>query len=389
MFDLPSEWLPVFGVTASRLPGHESAEGKTALNKTVRKSVRRKGIAVTIDEVAALAQVSPMTVSRVVNGHSKVRESTRERVMQAVGKLGYVPNRAASSLAAAQDARIALIYTNPSSAYLRELLLGVLHVTARTTFQLIIDDWEGFDAAAERKAARTLGGSVGGVILPPPLCESKVVIGELGRAGVPMVAIASGCFNPDISSVRIDDFLAGKEITEHLIKAGHTRIACVKGHPNQMASQRRFEGYKAALREAGIAPDAHLVQQGYFTYRSGLDATEKLLSLRKPPTAIFASNDDMAVAAVSVAHRRGLQVPRDLSIVGFDDTSAATTIWPELTTVRQPIGNMADAAIDILLRAIRRKPEDRRVVVDHVMAHQLVVRDSVAPPPVVARKSGS
>jgi len=155
-----------------------------------------------------------------------------------------------------------------------------------------------------------------------------------------------------------------------------------------MASQRRFEGYQAALKEAGIARDAELVQQGYFTYRYGLEAVEKLLSLRKPPTAIFASNDDMAVAAVSVAHRRGLQVPRDLSIVGFDDTSAATTIWPELTTVRQPIGNMADAAIDVLLRAIRRKPDDTRVVVDHVMAHQLVVRDSVAPPPVVVGKSG-
>jgi LacI family transcriptional regulator len=338
-------------------------------------------MAVTIDEVAVRAQVSPMTVSRVVNGHSKVRESTRERVMQAVHELGYVPNRAASSLAAAQDARIALIYTNPSAAYLRELLLGALHVTARTAVQLIIDDWEGFDAAAERKAARTLATSVGGVILPPPLCESRVVIGELSGAGVPVVAIAPGCFNPDISSVRIDDFLAGKEITAHLIEAGHARIACVKGHPNQMASQRRFEGYKAALKEAGIAPDARLVQQGYFTYRSGLDAAEKLLSLRKPPTAIFASNDDMAAAAISVAHRRGLNVPLDLSVVGFDDTSAATTIWPELTTVRQPIAGMADAAIDILMRAIRRKPGDTRVVVDHVMAHQLVVRDSVTPPP--------
>ncbi len=330
-----------------------------------------------------------MTVSRVVNGHSKVRDSTRERVMQAVHALGYVPNRAASSLAAAQDARIALIYTNPSAAYLRELLLGALHVTARTTVQLIIDDWEGCDAAAERKAARTLARSVGGVILPPPLCESKVVIGELSSAGVPVVAIASGCFNPDISSVRIDDFLAGKEITAHLVEAGHARIACIKGNPNQTASKRRFEGYKAALKEAGIAPDASLVQQGYFTYRSGLDAAEKLLSLRKPPTAIFASNDDMAAAAVSVAHRRGLNVPRDLSIVGFDDTSAATTIWPELTTVRQPIAGMADSAIDILLRAIRRRPEDTRVVVDHVMAHQLVVRDSVAPPPAVAGKPGS
>lgn len=343
------------------------------------KSARRKGLAVTIDEVAALAKVSPMTVSRVVNGHSKVRESTRERVAQAVRELGYVPNQAASSLAAAHDVRIALIYTNPSAAYLRELLLGALQGAARTAAQLVIDNWEALDPVAERKAARALAKSVGGVILPPPLCESKVVLEELTRAGVPVVAVASGHFNHDISSVRIDDFLASKEIVEHLIKAGHTRIACVKGDPNQMASLRRFEGYQAALREAGIARDADLVQQGYFTYRSGLESVEKLLSLRKPPTAIFASNDDMAAAAISVAHRRGLRVPLDLSIVGFDDTSAATTVWPELTTVRQPIASMADAAIDILLRAIRRKAGDTRVVVDHVMAHQLVVRASVAP----------
>ena len=350
------------------------------MNKTGKKSVRRKGLAVTIDEVASHAKVSPMTVSRVVNGHSKVRESTRERVMEAVRELGYIPNLAASSLAAAQDARIALIYTNPSAGYLRELLLGALHGSARAAAQLVIDDWDGFDAAAERKAARALARSVAGVILPPPLCESKVVIEELVSAGVPVVAIAAGRFNHDISSVRIDDFLASKEITEHLIQLGHTRIGCIKGHPNQTASARRFEGYQAALKEAGIAADAGLVQQGYFTYRSALPAVEKLLGLRKPPTAIFASNDDMAAAAISVAHRRGLDVPRDLSVVGFDDTSAATTVWPELTTIRQPISTMADSAIDILLRMIRRKENDTKVVVDHVVAHQLVKRDSVAPP---------
>ncbi len=350
------------------------------MKKTGRKSVRRKGRAVTIDEVAALAKVSPMTVSRVVNGRGKVRESTRERVMQAVHELEYVPNRAASSLAAAQNARIALIYTNPSGGYLRELLLGVLHGTMSTAAQLVVDDWEGFDSAAERRAARALAKSVGGVLLPAPLCESTVVIGELISAGVPVVAIAPGYFNPDISSVRIDGFLASKEITEYLIRAGHTRIACIKGHPGQMASMRRVEGYRAALEEAGIVPDPSLVQQGYFSYRSGLDAAEKLLALPEPPTAIFASNDDMAAAAVSVAHRRGLSVPQDLSIVGFDDTSTATTVWPELTTVRQPIASMARSAIDVLLRAIRRNPGETRVVVDHVMAHQLVVRDSVAPP---------
>jgi LacI family transcriptional regulator len=356
------------------------------LKKTGKKSVRRKGAAVTIDDVAALAKVSPMTVSRVVNSHAKVRDSTRERVMEAVRALGYIPNLAASSLAAAQDARIALIYTNPSAAYLRELLLGALRGSARTAAQLVIDDWEELDASGERKAARALAKSVAGVILPPPLCESKVVIEELVAAGVPVVAIASGRFNHDISSVRIDDYLASREVTEHLLKMGHTRIAFIKGHPNQTASTRRYEGYQAALKDAGIATDPALVQQGYFTYRSGLDAVEKLLSLKQPPTAIFASNDDMAAAAISVAHRRGLDVPRDLSIVGFDDTSAATTVWPELSTVRQPIASMADSAIDILLRTIRRKESDTKVVVDHVVAHQLIKRDSVAPP-VAARKA--
>ena len=350
------------------------------MKKKAKKSIRRKGHAVTIDAVAAQAKVSPMTVSRVVSGQGNVRETTRERVLQAVQKLGYTPNLAASSLAAARGTRIALIYTNPSAAYLRELLVGALHGAARTAAQLVVDTWDGFDAEAERKAARALAASVVGAILPAPLCESKAVLAEFADAGVPVVAIASGRGSRDISHVRIDDFRASKEITEHLIVAGHTRIGYIKGHPNQTASKRRFEGFQAALLEARIRFDPTLARQGYFTYRSGLKAAEKLLALRRPPTAIFASNDDMAAAVVSVAHRRGLDVPRDLSVVGFDDTSAATTVWPELTTIRQPVASMADSAIDILLRNIRRNERDSNVVVDHVVAHQLIKRDSVARP---------
>ncbi len=351
------------------------------MKKKAKKAVRRKGHAITIDAVAAHAKVSPMTVSRVVNGQGKVRDTTRERVLHSVRKLGYTPNLAASSLAAARGTRIALIYTNPSAAYLRELLVGALHGAARAAAQLVVDTWDGFDAEAERKAARALAKSVVGAILPPPLCESEAVLAEFAGAGVPVVAIASGRGNRDISHVRIDDFRASKEITAHLIAAGHTRIGYIKGHPNQTASKRRLEGFRAALLEAGIRSDPALVQPGYFTYRSGLKAAEKLLALSRPPTAIFASNDDMAAAVVSVAHRRGLDVPRDLSVVGFDDTSAATTVWPELTTIRQPVAAMADSAIDILLRRIRRKEGDARVTVDHVVAHELIERDSVAPPP--------
>jgi LacI family transcriptional regulator len=349
-----------------------------------RKSVRRRGHAVTIDEVAAHANVSPMTVSRVVNNTSNVRESTRERVIRAVEELGYTPNLAASSLAAAQATRIGLIYTNPSGAYLSELLVGALRGTARTATQLVIEAWDEADAKSQRHAARMLAKRVAGVILPPPLCESRPVVSELVGAGIPVVAIASGRSSDDISCVRIDDFHASKEITAYLAALGHTRIGYIKGHPNQTASELRYQGYVAALGEAGIDLDDSLVQQGYYTYRSGLEAAEKLLARRKAPTAIFASNDDMAAAVVSVAHRRGLDVPRDLSVVGFDDTSAATNVWPELTTIHQPVASMADLAVNILQRSIRGKEQHTRVVVDHVVAHVLVKRGSVA-----ARTSGT
>jgi len=345
-----------------------------------KKSVRRKTSGVTIDEVAALAGVSPMTVSRAVN-QGNVREETRDRVMRAVRKLGYTPNVAASALAAAQHTRIALIYANPSGAYLSELLVGLLRVASNAPVQLTIDYWENMDAEAERKAARSLASRVDGVILPPPLCESAAAVGELVKARIPVVAIASGRQGNGISCVRIDDFHAGKEMAEHLIQHGHTRIGFICGRDDLSASARRYDGFVVALQEAGLQVDPELVQRGNYTYRSGLGAAELLLAHARPPTAIFASNDDMGAAAISVAHRRGLDVPRDLSVVGFDDTSAATTVWPELSTIHQPIAAMADAAIDILLRTIRHRNDTARPLTDHVLPHRLVMRDSVARPP--------
>ncbi|AMJ55283.1 MULTISPECIES: LacI family DNA-binding transcriptional regulator [Stenotrophomonas] len=346
--------------------------------KKINKAVRRKGGAITINEVAAHAGVSPMTVSRVVNGHASVREGNRDRVMRSVHELGYRPNLAASALATAQHTCIALIYTNPSSSYLRELLVGALRGSTRAAAQLMIATWDGLDTKARRAAARQLSNSVAGVILPPPLCESKAIVAEFSQAGVPVVSIASGHFSDSISCVRIDDHRASHDMVSHLIARGHTRIGYIKGDPNQTASAHRWQGYRDALAEAGIAYDDKLVQPGYFTYRSGLDAAERLLTQRNPPSAIFASNDDMASAVVSVAHRRGLDVPRDLSVVGFDDTSAATMVWPELTTIHQPVAAMADAAIDILMRDIRRTQSSARVIVNHVLPHQLISRWSVA-----------
>jgi len=348
--------------------------------KNSPKAVRRKASAITIDDVAAHAGVSAMTVSRVINGHAGVRDGNRERVMRSVLALDYRPNLAASALAAAQHTCIALIYTNPSSSYLRELLVGALRGSTRAAAQLVIATWDELGSQQRREAARQLSNSVAGVILPPPLCESQDIVDTFVTAGIPVVSIASSHFSDRLSCVRIDDRQASHDMVSHLIAYGHARIGYITGDPNQTASAHRWQGYRDALADAGIGYDDTLVQPGYFTYRSGLEAAERLLTLPQPPSAIFASNDDMASAVVSVAHRRGLEVPGDLSVVGFDDTSAATMVWPELTTIHQPVAAMADTAIDILLRAIRHPASSARATVNHVLPYQLITRASVSRP---------
>jgi LacI family transcriptional regulator len=177
-------------------------------------------------------------------------------------------------------------------------------------------------------------------------------------------------------------------MTNYLLALGHRRIGFIKGHPNQTASQEREKGFITALTEAGLKQDPALMVQGYFSYRSGLDAAETLLALKPTPTAIFASNDDMAAAAVSVAHRKGLDIPGDLSIVGFDDTAIATNIWPELTTIRQPITAMAEIALDMIVQAIRASKRNggETKAIDHMVNYTLVKRGSAGAPKGVAQK---
>lgn len=343
------------------------------------KPARRQKSALTIHDVARYAGVSPMTVSRVINGEKNVRESTREAVNAAIRALNYQPNPAARSLAGADLVRIGLLYSNPSAAYLSEFLVGGLDQVSRSNIQLVVEKCD--EEAAEAAAARLLNSGVDGIILPPPLCDSPAVLKMLAASHTPAVAVATGRPPADVSAVRIDDFEAARQMTRHLAGLGHRRIGFIKGHPNQTASGQRLEGHLAALSEAGIPADETLVQQGYFTYRSGLEAAERLLALPEPPTAIFASNDDMAAATVAVAHRRGLDVPRDLTVVGFDDSALATTIWPELTTIRQPIADMSRQAVTLLADEIRSRRSGERAQHPHALQEfTLIRRQSDGPP---------
>jgi LacI family transcriptional regulator len=342
------------------------------------RSPRRQRGATTIYDVAKAAGVSSMTVSRVINGEKNVRDATREKVNEAIAALSYKPNPAARSLASADAVRVGLLYSNPSAAYLSEFLVGGLDQCAASNIQLVVEKCEpGRDEADV--ARHLLATGVDGIILPPPLCDAAAVLDVVIATGVPAVAVASGAPRAEIAAVSIDDFEAARVMTAHLIAAGHRRIGFIIGHPNQTASAQRLEGHRAALTEAGIEHDPALIVQGYFTYRSGLDAAELLIAGPRP-TAIFASNDDMAAASVAVAHRHRLDVPRDLAVVGFDDTALATTIWPELTTIHQPIADMSRAAVDLLAEEIRSRrsgvaPRHRQIVLDFALIERGSVRD--------------
>jgi LacI family transcriptional regulator len=339
---------------------------------------RRRVSAVTIHEVARQAGVSPMTVSRVVNGVVTVRPSTRGVVLRAIRELGYQPNLQARSLAGANATHLALIYSNPSASYMSELLVGALAQAAKRSAQFVLIRWD--DGSGPRNWGK-ISKSIAGVILPPPLSETVAVVAQLAETGMPVISVAAARVDPRVSCVRIDDFGAAHEMGMHLISLGHQRIGFIKGNPNQAASQRRLDGFRQALQSAGLQLEADCVRQGYFTYRSGLEATESLLSQSHPPTAIFASNDDMAAAAISVAHRRGLDVPRDLSIVGFDDTHTATAVWPEITTIRQPIARMAEASVDLLIENLNaRNSGSLPQFVDQVFPHDFMQRSSDAEP---------
>jgi LacI family transcriptional regulator len=245
--------------------------------------------------------------------------------------------------------------------------------------QLVVEQCE--DEQWKERTDRLIDNGVDGIILPPPLGDARGLVDLIAKAKIPAVTVACGLPDARIGAVSIDDYQAAYMMTEHLIALGHQRIGFIIGHPNQTSSGRRLAGFKAAMADKGLELPDELVVQGLFTYRSGLDAAESLMSLEQRPTAIFASNDDMAAATVAVAHRAGLDVPGDMTVAGFDDTNLATTIWPELTTMRQPITAMAETAVKSLVRQIRSRREGVTEAPEHmVMEATLIRRQSDAAP---------
>ena len=345
-----------------------------------RRGSRRSNSAPTIADVAREARCSPMTVSRVINGEENVREGTREQVLEAIAKLNYTPNRAARSLAGGAQLRIALLFDNPSASYLSEFLMGALDEATQRGIQLMVQSCE--TAAESKLLIRKLAeGGIIGFILPPPLCDDQSVLDLIRDTGGIAIAVGPGRAIGSHGAVLIDEFQAAYDMTKHIISLGHDRIGFIIGNPEQVASGSRLKGYRAAMEDAGLAVPDDLVAQGQFTYRSGLAAADKLLAARPRPTAIFASNDDMAAATVAMAHRQHLDVPSDITVCGFDDTELASSIWPELTTIRQPIRDMTAQAVKMIARVHKAKrPAKTNEAEQITLPYTLVRRASDAGP---------
>ena len=326
-----------------------------------------------IKDVAARAGVAVKTVSRVLNGHPYVSEALREKVEAAMAELDYRPSVAARILSGAKSNQVALIYDNHSPYYMFQIQKGCWEVCHENGIRLLAQP---VDVADPRVGDQVRGlvseTHVDGIILSSPVTDCDPVLRALETMDVPFVRISPGTNHALTSSVFMDDAQAADDMTTHLINAGHRRIGFIKGHTNHMASDDRLFGYRRALDRVGIPFEPQLVVDGEFDFDSGVAGARALLDLTARPSAIFASNDDMAAGVLAVAHDRGINVPADLSVAGFDDTTLARTVWPPLTTIRQPMADLARTATQILIAG--------GDITHKRLPHDLVERASVAPP---------
>lgn len=314
----------------------------------------RPGKRATINDVARVAEVSKKTVSRVINQSPFVREDTRERVKAVIEQLGFTPDPQARGLAFRRSFLVGLIYDNPSPTYVVNMQQGVLDALKGSGLELVVHP-------CNRNSETLLGDIRGfverqrlfGVIMPPSVSEDERVISLLKELDCPYVRIASVSLDDAAFMVVTNDWIGAAEAARHLAELGHRKIGLVRGPDLFRSSQVRGKGFSDALAECGIPLEAKYDFRGAYTFESGVEAGHALLSLPEPPTAIFTLNDDMAIGVMQAARERGLELPRDLSVVGFDDLPMAARVWPNLTSVRLPIRDMGRMAAEKLLAPLR------------------------------------
>ncbi|WP_438852578.1 LacI family DNA-binding transcriptional regulator [Brevundimonas nasdae] len=339
---------------------------------------RTRRAQVTLADVARVSRVSIMTVSNVLNGGGRASDDTRMRVREAAASLGYVPNLSASRLAGAGLSRVGVIYNSGESAFQTTLTAAIATEAASRGLQLLFRPLLTRKPERVRDLAQELVSSgAEAIILVPPYAE-MLDVGAMTELGVPLAGLVTASPIEGMATARIDNVGAAQAVTTLLLDQGHERIGVVVGPLNHSDSIARRDGHRAALIARGLTPPDELEAQGDFGFASGIACADQLLDLEHPPTAIVAANDEMAAGVLWTANRRALRLPDDLAVCGFDDTLLATRVWPTLTTIRQPLAEMAGQAMEALKTAFRNR-SDAPAATDAVLPFTLIQRGSTKP----------
>lgn len=332
----------------------------------------------TIRDIASAAGVSIATVSRVLNDRPDVSAETREAVLRVVRELGFSTNRSARALSAGRTGLVGMTLPIVHHEYFARILSGASEALYEQDLRTVLCPTQHEHDREATLLDRLMQGTTDGAILLLTT-ESSAELKALHDQGYPFVVIdPRKPLDEGIPAVSAAHGAGAKAATDHLLALGHRRIAAITGPHGWVATVDRLDGYQAALAGAGVLPAPELVAKGNFTTESGYAAASALLSLAEPPTAIFAFNDEMAYGAMKAVRERGLRLPEDLSIVGFDDLEKAAIVVPALTTVRQPLAEMGRMAVSLLTRLLdRQRVEALRVE----LGTKLIVRDSTTAPP--------
>jgi LacI family transcriptional regulator len=337
---------------------------------------KNKSSEVTIIDVAAEAHVSYATVSRVINNDTHVKQETRDRVLKTMGRLGYVANRQARSLAGGRSNSIGVLVPDLGTGYIGEIIRGIDAELGLNDLDLILYTTHRTASKEANYVANLAKGMVDGLLLVLPRSPADF-IGTLAQRNFPFVLIDHQGIGQDCPAVGAANWQGGFTATEYLIKIGHQRIGFITGWMDLGCALDRLDGYRSALRTNHIPEVPELIYEGTFFQPDGYTGASTLLALPNPPTAIFASNDVMAMGVMDAVRTKGLRVPDDISVIGFDDIPQASLIRPALTTIRQPLEKMGRVATQMLLELLSQ-PQKQIGRIE--LPTELMVRDSCQAP---------
>lgn len=334
----------------------------------------------TINDVARIAGVSKKTVSRVINRAPSLTEDMRTRVETVIDEIGYTPNPQARALALRRNFLIGLVHDNPNAQTVMNVQQGMLEAIHDTEFEMVVRPVDRGSPAMLDDLRRFFERQrLFGVLLMSPVSQNSAVAKLCDEIECQYMRVGSAPIDALDHMVTSNDREAVREATVFLISLGHRRIGLVSGPRGFRSASERQLGFEDALTAAGIALPKSMIAEGNYLFESGIIAADRLLDQVPRPTAIFSSNDEMAAGVIHAARRRGLEVPRDLSVIGFDDTPIAAHMWPPLTTVRRPIASMARLAT-LKLIAGGARPGAGGLLEPSIYPSTLIRRASTAPP---------